>query len=304
MKVINAHDFQYRSLVNYVLTRGVDVEDRTGVGSRSCFGTMLQFNLTDGFPALTLKKLYWKTVVAELLGFWRGYTSAAQFRALGCNIWDDDANENVEWLNNPHRKGEDDLGRIYGVQWRDWQGSVDQIKQLVDQLRNNRQSRRMLVTAWNPAELNQLALPPCHTHFQCRILPVDNISYLHLKWDQRSMDSFLGAPFNIASYALLAHILAGLSHCEPGSLTGTIGDYHLYQDQLEPAQELLRRKSYPACKLKIHWPSGNLGERFEWMEHRAGVDDFELIGYQSGEPMRVKMATTRAPTTPAQEQNP
>lgn len=335
MKSNNQHDFQYMMVLSRVLNTGVDLSNRTGTDTRACFGGAMRFDLPVGFPALTTKKLAWKAVVGELLGFMRGYTSAAQFRALGCKIWDADANENVAWLNNPLRKGHDDLGRIYGTQWRDWSGGtsiesvdlseikegetwfpqpmgsfkatkrtvirrkkVDQFRLLIDGLRDKPHNRRHIVTAWNPAEISDAALPPCHLFFQCDVLPSGNFNYLHLSFYMRSWDLFLGAPFNIASYSLLNHIISGLTHLTAGTTHAMYGNHHIYHNSIEQVKVLLKRETFAPPHLKINWPSGNLDERWDWIMNTATTDDFQLINYQCHPPITVEMCTERAAPAP------
>lgn len=302
----NRFDYEWLSLLTRIFTYGQDTQNRTGIMTRSIFGELLYFDMREGgFPALTVKQLHWKPVVGELLGFLRGYTSAAQFRELGCKIWDANANRNEAWLNNPHRKGEDDLGPIYGAQWRNWpvtpvvlhgEGnvtikrapSIDQLVNLITTLRNNPTDRRMIVTAWNPEQIPKMALPPCHCFFQCYVTfdkRLDMCMY------QRSVDTALGLPFNIASYALLIHILCGLTGYEPGKLTMMLGDCHVYHNHFEPLKELnSNRPSYPAPKLQINWPTDDLDARWQWICSEAKPKDFVLVDYQHHPEIKLEMA--------------
>lgn len=256
---------QYLDLLCEVLNNGQREPNRTGVNTLTLPGAMLKFDLRKGFPAVTTKWLNFPSVVGELIGFLRGCTSAADFRALGCNVWNKNANEHEAWLANPARKGEDDLGRIYGAQWRSFPGPiveshlkgpndeptwsptyVDQISQALGDVRFNPTSRRIIVNAWNPAELDQAALPPCHVLFQ--LLPRSD-GTLHMTMYQRSADMFLGVPFNIASYALLLELFAAWSGRTAATLTMFLADVHIYENHIEQVKEQLKREPYPAPKL-------------------------------------------------------
>lgn len=240
----------YLDLLRKVLEKGDDKKNRTGIDTRGLFGEMLKFDLREGFPAVTTKKLFFPVVAAELEGFIKGYDSAAAFREAGCNIWDQNANENAEWLANKSRKGKDDLGRIYGVQWRDWTGvrshdtyfaatrRVDQLAEAVRKVKEAPNDRRNIVTAWNPAEIDQMALPPCHILSQ---LYVDTNNTVHMTMYQRSCDMFLGVPFNIASYALLLSLIAKVTGREAGTLTMMLGDVHIYHNHFAQVNEQLLR---------------------------------------------------------------
>lgn len=234
----------YLSLMRQVLTEGTRQQNRTGIATLSLPGAMLQFDLAKGFPAVTTKRLAWKQVVGELLGFIRGCTDAADFRALGCTIWDQNANENASWLNNQFRTGTDDLGRIYGAQWRAWPMAdghhFDQLATAMKILVCDPESRRNIVMAWNPAELHQMALPPCHVLF--RLSVNQETMELNLSMYQRSCDLFLGVPFNIASYALLNHMIAHAVGLMPGKLTMFLDDVHIYENHIEQVQEQLSRE--------------------------------------------------------------
>lgn len=230
---------QYQDYLLRVLANGVKQSNRTGIDCITTPGEMMKFDLSEGFPAVTTKKLAFKTVVAELIGFIRGYDNAHDFRNLGCKIWDANANENKAWLNNPNRKGTDDLGRIYGVQWRD-SGGVDQLTQAIHTLLTDPTNRRIIINAWNPQELNQMALPPCHVLYQF-IADVNN-NKLHLCMYQRSCDSFLGVPFNIASASVLLSIVAQMTSFMPGTFTHFLADAHIYENHLHAVSELLGRK--------------------------------------------------------------
>jgi len=274
---------QYLDACRTILEEGYHKENRNG-GSIAVHGMMMKFNLQDGFPAVTTKKLNFKAVVAELLGFIRGAHNAKVFRALGTRIWDANA-ESDYWLANPNCNGDGDLGRIYGVQWRDWltpvltrdsgrigAHSTDQLAIMVDKLINRIDDRRNIVTAWNPGELDQMALPPCHLLSQCHLRG----ETLDLTMYQRSCDFALGVPFNIASYALLMHILCQIAGLAPGVLTWVGGDCHIYDNQMEQLSLQLGRKPLKLPGLIAINPGLRTLSDFE----RAVTDDFALIGYE------------------------
>ena len=224
---------QYLNLLNRILTEGTQKGDRTGTGTLSIFGHQMRFDLRDGFPLLTTKKLHLKSIIYELLWFLRGDTNVRYLQEHGVRIWNEWADENGE------------LGPVYGHQWRSWPdykgGTIDQIKNVVDMIKHNPDSRRMLVTAWNPAEVEDMALPPCHCLFQFYVAD----GRLSLQLYQRSADSFLGVPFNIASYALLLQMIAQVTGLEAGEFIHTTGDTHLYLNHLEQAKlQLTRAVSY------------------------------------------------------------
>lgn len=234
MRNMNTADSQYNSLCQDVIDNGYMMfNNRTNKNCLTSYGHMMKFNMEDGFPLLTTKKVLFKPLLAELIGFMRGYDNAADFRELGCNIWDANANETVGWLNNPNRKGVDDLGRIYGVQARSWLGkdglNIDQLKNAIEKIKQNNDDRGLIVSHWNPAELHLMALRPCHLLYQFGIVG----DRLDLCMYQRSADIPLGVPFNIASYALLLHIVAKYTGKTPGKLTHFIANAHVYEDQLE-----------------------------------------------------------------------
>ena len=242
---------QYLHLLERVLEQGEWQDNRTGIRTLRVEGATLDFDLRQGFPAVTTKQLAFNAVKAELLGFIRGYDNAAQFRKLGCKVWDQNANENQQWLDNPNRNGDDDLGRVYGVQWRDWGNgaadSVDQLANAVGKIKNNPTDRRIIVTAWNPGELNQMALPPCHLLFQFLVSPDTN--ELSLCMYQRSCDLFLGIPFNIASYALLLELVARATGLIAKKLVMFLADVHIYENHMEQVQKQLCRTPYLLPKL-------------------------------------------------------
>ena len=250
---------QYLNLLNRILTEGTQKGDRTGTGTLSIFGHQMRFDLHDGFPLLTTKKLHLKSIIYELLWFLRGDTNVHYLQEHGVRIWNEWADENGE------------LGPVYGHQWRSWPdykgGTIDQIKNVVDMIKHNPDSRRMLVTAWNPAEVEDMALPPCHCLFQFYVAD----GRLSLQLYQRSADSFLGVPFNIASYALLLQMIAQVTGLEAGEFIHTTGDTHLYLNHLEQAKLQLTRDPRPLPKMKIN---PDVKDIFDFK-----YEDFELIGY-------------------------
>jgi thymidylate synthase len=254
---------QYHDLLRLVLENGRDRKDRTGTGTLSVFGAQTRFDLRDdgpGFPLLTTKKLHIKSIIYELLWFLRGDTNIRYLNEHGVTIWDEWADENGE------------LGRVYGAQWRDWRGAdgvrVDQIDNLIAQIKSNPQSRRLIVSAWNPAEIDQMTLPPCHVLFQFYVQDGELSCQLY----QRSCDLFLGVPFNIASYSLLTMMLAQAVDLTPGDFVHTFGDLHLYKNHLDQAREQLSRECRPLPRLKLNPAVKNI--------HDFKFEDFELVGYE------------------------
>ena len=250
---------QYLDLLHRIVTEGVQKGDRTGTGTLSVFGNQMRYNINDGFPLLTTKKLHLKSIIYELLWFLKGDTNVKFLQEHGVRIWNEWADENGE------------LGPVYGHQWRSWPdykgGTIDQIQQVIDALRHNPNSRRMLVTAWNPAEVDDMALPPCHCLFQFYVAN----GKLSLQLYQRSADTFLGVPFNIASYALLLQLMAQVTGFEAGDFIHTTGDTHLYLNHLEQAQLQLTRTPRPLPKMKIN---PDVKSIFEFR-----YEDFELTDY-------------------------
>ncbi|MBA3963123.1 MAG: thymidylate synthase [Chthoniobacterales bacterium] len=249
----------YLDLLRLVLERGKVKEDRTGTGTLSVFGAQARFDLRETFPLLTTKKLHLKSIIYELLWFLRGETNVAYLREHGVTIWDEWADENGE------------LGRVYGAQWRDWRGPneqrIDQIDDVVRQIKQNPESRRLIVTAWNPAEVDSMALPPCHALFQFHVQD----GALSCQLYQRSADLFLGVPFNIASYALLTKMVAQVCGLTSGEFIHTFGDLHLYRNHLEQAREQLKRAPRPLPRLELNPLVKNLRD-FHY-------EDFTLSGY-------------------------
>ena len=230
----------YLDLLQLVLDTGTDRGDRTGTGTRSIFGHQMRFDLAEGFPMLTTKKLHQKSIVHELLWFLKGDTNVRYLQDNGVRIWDEWADENG------------DLGPVYGSQWRSWPdgkgGSIDQIANVVESIRKSPSSRRHIVSAWNPAEVNEMALPPCHCLFQFYVAD----GRLSCQLYQRSADIFLGVPFNIASYALLTHMMAQVTGLQPGTFVHTFGDAHLYHNHFEQARLQLARKPKPLPRLALN----------------------------------------------------
>ena len=231
---------QYLDLVQHILDSGIDKGDRTGTGTRSCFGYQMRFDLRDGFPALTTKKLHMRSIIYELLWFLRGETNVRYLRDNGVSIWEGWADENG------------DLGPVYGYQWRHWRTpagtEVDQIAGVIEQIKTNPDSRRHIVTAWNPADVDKMALPPCHAMFQFYVCK----GRLSCQLYQRSADVFLGVPFNIASYALLTMMVAQVCDLEPGEFVHSFGDVHLYSNHFEQAREQLGRQPRPLPRMRLN----------------------------------------------------
>lgn len=271
---------QYLDLCKQVLDTGIRKSNRTGVDTIGIHGAMMKFDLSEGFPAVTTKQLYWKACFAEMLGFLRGYDSAGQFRSLGCNVWDANANENEQWLANPNRKRKDDLGRIYGVQGRRWasrgyqgrsEGYVDQLKMVVDDLSAGRDNRREIISYWNPGEMNRMALPPCHLLHQFGI----DGHKLNLSMYQRSCDLPLGVPFNIAGYAWLLTVIAQITGLTPGTFTHFLHDVHVYVDQVELLQRQVLSTPHKLPTLRITPAIQSLEDLETWVNN----DCFALDNY-------------------------
>ena len=290
---MNTLDKQYQDLLQDILDNGVEKGDRTGTGTISTFGRQIRHNLNDGFPLLTTKKMAIKSIMTELKWFLKGRTDIQYLRDNGCKIWDGDF----------EKAGKEDgtLGPIYGKQWRDWNGN-DQISNLINELKTNPDSRRLMVSAWNVGELEDMTLPPCHYGFQLytRVLDLDeridwynknsepshqSRDYFHehmddyavprrvisLMWNQRSVDTFLGLPFNIASYAMLLHLIAKEVDMIPGEIIGNLGDTHLYKNHIEQAEEQISREPKP------HLPKLKLNN----VNILNGEFDYEILHYHS-----------------------
>jgi thymidylate synthase len=262
-------DTQYEDLLRLVMATGAAKADRTGTGTRSVFGHQLRYDLSRGFPLVTTKRVHFKSIAVELLWFLRGDSNVAWLREQGVTIWD-------EWA------GPDgELGPVYGVQWRSWPtpdgGHVDQIAQVLEQLRSNPDSRRIMVSAWNVAELDKMALPPCHAMFQFYVAD----GRLSCQLYQRSADLFLGVPFNIASYALLTHLVAQQVGLGVGDFIWTGGDCHIYDNHVDQVTEQLSRQPYPFPRLEVD-PAPSL------FDHR--YEDLHVIDYQSHPVLRAPVA--------------
>jgi thymidylate synthase len=252
---------QYLDMLQHIFDHGSPKEDRTGTGTISVFGYQTRYNLQAGFPVLTTKKLHLRSIIYELLWMLNGESNVADLQKHGVRIWNEWAGENGE------------LGPVYGVQWRSWNTAegqtVDQISDVIDQINNNPNSRRLIVSAWNVGEINSMALPPCHLLFQFYI----SEGRLSCQLYQRSADVFLGVPFNIASYSLLTYMVAQVCDLEAGEFVHTFGDLHLYNNHIEQARLQMTREPYPLPKLEIN-PAVNSIFDFEY-------DDFNLVDYRS-----------------------
>ncbi|KZM48500.1 thymidylate synthase [Labrenzia sp. OB1] len=250
---------QYLDLMQKILDEGVDRGDRTGTGTRSLFGHQMRFDLSKGFPVVTTKKLHLRSIIHELLWFLAGDTNIRYLKENGVRIWDDWADENGE------------LGPVYGYQWRSWPApdgrSIDQIANLLTMIRTNPESRRLIVSAWNPALVDEMALPPCHALFQFYVAD----GKLSCQLYQRSADVFLGVPFNIASYALLTMMIAQVTGLQPGDFVHTLGDAHLYSNHFDQAREQLKRSPRALPQMKLN---PNVTDLFAFK-----FEDFELTGY-------------------------
>ena len=320
---------QYLDLVQTIFDHGSWQENRTGTRTLSLPGASMRFDLKAGFPAVTTKKLAFKTAIGELVGFLRGSRNAADFRALGCKVWDQNANENKQWLANPYRLGEDDLGPVYGVQWRAWPAykalaaantaqiedalsrgyrrvagfedggveqvllykAVDQLRQCLDTIVNNPSDRRILFHGWNLAQLEEMALPPCHLLYQ--FLPNAAKRELSMCLLVRSNDLGLGTPFNLAEGAALLHLVARLTGYTPRWFSYFIGDAHIYENHVEMLKEQLTRAPYPAPTLQLsdRIPDMARTGRYqpEWLD-LVEPGDFMLEGYQHHAPLTAPMA--------------
>lgn len=306
---------QYHALLQCILETGIyQLNERTRQNCWMIPAAMMQFDLRESFPAITTKQLFFGQVKGELCGFMRGATSAAEFRALGCRIWDANANETPGWLANPNRKGEDDLGRIYGAQWTDWEGPahfahdydsatggklegegeyvpgnrINQLEGALRTLRNDPSNRRVIITAWNPGELDRMALPPCHVLYQF-VADVKN-RLLHMSMYQRSCDTFLGVPFNIASSALLLSIMARLSGFTAGVFTHFLTDVHIYDNHREQVLLQLERKHLPAPALALDLKPVSGDDEIKGAFRQIDPSQIQLLNYRSHDPIRAAMA--------------
>ena len=296
---MNNLDKQYLELLDDILVNGTSKDDRTGTGTWSVFGRQIRHNMKDGFPLLTTKKMAWKTMTKELLWFLSGDTNIKWLVENNCNIWNGDAYKaylNKDTVKHQWERGGDvaemdvflniikdsadneefgELGPVYGKQWRDWNGN-DQIKNLIKGLKENPDGRRHMVSAWNVSDLDQMVLPPCHYGFQCY---VRDGKYLSLMWNQRSVDTFLGLPFNIASYGMLLLMLAKECDLIPDQLIGNLGDVHLYKNHVEQAIEQTKREPYPLPDMKLT-SNHNFRAAMKGNMDEIDMNDFILFGYQ------------------------
>ena len=261
---------QYLDLLQHIIDRGSPKSDRTGTGTLSCFGYQFRFNLSEGFPLVTTKKLHVKSIIHELLWFLKGDTNIKYLTDHGVSIWNEWADENG------------DLGPVYGKQWRSWQGAdgkvIDQISDVIRQLKTNHDSRRMIVSAWNVGELPGMALMPCHALFQFYVAE----GKLSCQLYQRSADVFLGVPFNIASYALLTLMMAQVCELQPGDFVHTFGDVHLYNNHIDQAKLQLSRTPYPLPVMELNPSVRNI---FDFV-----FEDFKLMNYQFHPPIKAPVA--------------
>lgn len=261
---------QYLDLLRHVMETGTDRGDRTGTGTRSVFGYQMRFDLAEGFPVLTTKKLHLRSIIHELLWFLKGDTNIAYLKENGVSIWDEWADENGN------------LGPVYGYQWRSWPspdgGSVDQIANLIDAIKRNPNSRRHIVSAWNPAQVDDMALPPCHCLFQFYV----SGDRLSCQLYQRSADIFLGVPFNIASYALLTMMVAQVTGYKPGEFIHTLGDAHIYSNHFEQAEIQMQREPKPLPRMDIN---PDVTDIFGFV-----FEDFNLVGYEAHPHIKAKVA--------------
>ena len=252
---------QYLDLMRYVREKGTKKEDRTGTGTLSVFGYQMRFDLEEGFPLITTKKIHLKSIIYELLWFLKGSTNIDYLNKHGVSIWDEWADERGE------------LGPVYGAQWRSWSSqdgsSIDQISDVISQIKSQPDSRRLIVSAWNVGQIDKMALPPCHTMFQFYVAD----GKLSCQLYQRSADIFLGVPFNIASYALLVLMIANVTGLKPGEFVHTLGDAHLYLNHLDQVDEQLQRNPFPLPKIKIRKTMHNILD--------VDYEDFTLEGYEA-----------------------
>ena len=268
---------QYLDLLQHILDKGVHKSDRTGTGTQSCFGYQMRFDLQDGFPLVTTKKLHLKSIIYELLWFLKGDTNIAYLKEHNVRIWD-------EWADK-----DGNLGPVYGKQWRSWEGAdgntIDQVTELIQQIKRNPDSRRLIISAWNVADLSKMALMPCHNMFQFYVAPSlseGGKGRLSCQLYQRSADVFLGVPFNIASYALLTMMIAQVCDLEPGEFVHTFGDVHIYSNHVDQVKLQLSRKPFPLPIMKLN---SSVKDIFDFK-----FEDFVLENYQSHPAIKAAVA--------------
>lgn len=270
---------QYLDLLREIMEKGVDRPTRTGIATRAVFGRQMRFGMSDGFPAVTTKKLAFDAMKAELLWFLSGSSDAKELQKLGSRIWDANA-EAPYW--KPKARFEGDVGRIYGVQWRKWRSpdgkEIDQLKKTIENIKKNPESRRHIVNAWNPGEIEEMALPPCHVFFQ--FFAADG--KLSLSMYQRSCDMFLGVPFNIASYSLMLHMVAQVCGLQADEFIHVLGDTHIYHNHFEQVKEQLKREPLPLPKLWLNPDVKNIDD--------FRMEDIKLLDYQHHPPIKAPMA--------------
>lgn len=270
---------QYIDALRLIMEQGVDRQNRTGIDTRAVFGMQMRYRMGEGFPAVTTKKLAFETVKAELLCFINGASNLRDFHALGCHIWDDNANAPY-WL--PRARSEGDLGRIYGVQWRSWRApdgrEIDQLADVIERINTDPNDRRLMVSAWNPGEIDEMALPPCHAFYQFFVAD----GRLSLQLYQRSADMFLGIPFNIASYSLLLHMVAQVTGLRAHEFIHTLGDAHIYHNHFDAVREQLSRTPLALPQLWLN-PAVRGIDGFK-------MEDAKLHNYICAPPIRAPMA--------------
>lgn len=287
---------QYKSLLRETVDHGIIKPNRTGVNTLGIIGAHRKFNMDDGFPMVSIKQTFWKQSIAEMLGFLRGYTSAEDFRKLGCTVWDENANGTGKpgspnaWLTNPYRAGTDDLGAIYGAQARNWsinssgpdKGTIDQLAKVYDDLKQGIDNRREIVSHWNPAEMHMMALPPCHMFYQFGIQGDE----LHLSMYQRSCDMGLGVPFNIVGYSWLLKVMAQITGLKAGTFNHFMHDVHIYENHIDQVGTMLARDPLPLPKLHINEDIKTLRDLETWVT----VDDFMVTDYNHHGYVQMDMA--------------
>ena len=271
---------QYLSALKQIMDKGIDKPNRTGIDTRALFGVPMRFDLSKGFPAVTTKKLAFKAIKAELLWFLKGSSDVKELQKMGCHIWDDNAEADY-W--KPKARFDGDLGRVYGVQWRKWKSPysdepIDQIAQAIEKIKTDPYNRRIIVSAWNPADLDKMALPPCHMFFQFFVAN----GKLSVSMYQRSCDMFLGVPFNIASYSLLLSMVSQVVNLEPWEFVHILGDAHIYHNHFNQVKTQLARKPFSLPKLWLNPKIKNI-DKFK-------MEDIKLIDYQHHEGIKAPMA--------------